>query len=720
MKRIPLILSLLLFPATSAMAQKLSATTETLLLQRDSERLKMPGRKDTKADTIQAYVKVSDPAALDAIERLGGKVRRATSFGDYVTATLPLAIVRQVAELDGVSYVRAGNEATLLMDAARSEAGADQAQTGTQSFGPYTGKGVVVGIVDNGFEYGHADFRSEDGSTLRIKRVWDQNSSTGRAPEGFGYGTEYTTPEELLAARYDVRSTFHGSHVTGIAAGGDRQSKYYGVAPDADIVLVSFMNSDVSIAEGVKYIFDYAKSVGKPCVVNVSLGSHKGPHDGTSACDRLFDELTGPGRIIVGAAGNEAGYKMHASKLLTEEDPQLKTMIGYSDNTASSKASALDIWGGAGTKMSVKVVVVNTMTGKIMSELEPVSSDNPQSVDLYFPTDSYVSGYAKLVSTTDPDNHRPNVQVTTSVTAIPTNRKVGVVVTGEPGSEVHIWNNRYGDLLNANKAGWTAGDNRCTVGEIGGTGKSVISVGSYNTKMSYYTISGDYYTASEQAIGKYHDISAFSSLGPTADGRTKPEVTAPGAAVVSATSQYYTGFLASNSVAASTGTDGKQYYYDVSAGTSMASPYVAGTVALWLQADPNLTPDDVRDLIDRSSRQDEFTSQGVDTPNTWGAGKIDTFQGLLLAAGQTGIEDLSAGQELFSVTNTPLAREFTVSYADNGQPASLVLYNAQGQEVLRRDLVQSPARVSTVSLPAGVYVARLTLGGRTHSVKLAW
>ena len=146
--------------------------------------------------------------------------------------------------------------------------------------GPYFGKDVVVGIIDNGFEYGHPNFYNKDHTAYRVKRVWDQNVDTGTPPTGFSYGVEYINQDSILKVAYDLPDASHGTHVAGIAAGADRTNgnTYYGIAGDADIVLVSYLSDDTDIANGIKYIYDYATSVGKPCVINLSLGSYMGPH----------------------------------------------------------------------------------------------------------------------------------------------------------------------------------------------------------------------------------------------------------------------------------------------------------------------------------------------------------------------------------------------------------------------------------------------------------
>lgn len=208
----------------------------------------------------------------------------------------------------------------------------------------------MIGVVDNGFEFGHPNFYSRDKSVLRIKRVWDQNIQ-GTPPEDFGYGCEYTTTEDILTKVTDTSNSTHGTHVLGIAAGADNtdDKNVYGVATDAEIVLVSLngnelINSDnTAVLDGVKYIFDYAKSVNKPCVVNLSLGSHLGPRDGSSTFDLLTSEMLGPGRILVGAAGNDGGSKCHVKKTFNgEKTDTLATFLDFKYTYPQS--GTVEIW----------------------------------------------------------------------------------------------------------------------------------------------------------------------------------------------------------------------------------------------------------------------------------------------------------------------------------------------------------------------------------------
>ncbi len=711
------ILAAILFCCGSIFAQKL-APNATALLHQNRVAAARGLDKALPADTVRTFVSITSLDAIEKIEKAGGIVLSQPGEA-LLTVDVPTSALADLAAIEEVSRVQAASRVRPLMDVARAAGKVNDAHFySTDTNSDFFGQGVVVGIIDTGFEYGHPAFYSLDGKTYRVKRVWDQLGTRGHKPENFDYGTEYITQEEILAAKYDNNATIHGTHVAGIAIGGDASTLYYGVAPEADIVLVSFGSTDADVVNGVKYIFEYAESVGKPCVINISLGQHYGPHDGTSFVDRAFDELTGPGRIIVGAAGNEGVNNLHAGKSFTASDTQFKTMIGYENESSTRKQAVLDVWGSVDGVLKVKGVVVDALKGRIVKESDEVSSDTggESRLDLTA-TSSGVEGYIYVATETNAVNGRPNIYVETSATTVAENRRLGVVITGRDGEEVHLWNSLYGDLLSGGKFGWTAGDNNYTVGEIGGTSKSIISVGSYNTKMYFQAIDGTYYDLNTDLLGNEHEISTFSSRGPTLDGRMKPEVAAPGAIIVSAGNKYAMSDY-SYAAAMTQGPDGASYYYDIEVGTSMASPFVAGTVALWLQANPELTPDHVREIINTSSDGDAYT--GETRPNTtWGAGKVNAFKGLLKAIdGLTSVVTPSEAQSLMSVETDSRARLLRFTFAGDAEPLSVTLYNAQGHTVAAASIADSGETMSTAHLAPGIYLVKMERNGVMHTAKV--
>ncbi len=736
MKRNLLFVAVLLF-VSSAFAQKLAPNALLLLSNREAVKehslQKSPSQEATETETAKVFIEIASSSAIEKIEAQGGKILSVIS-DNFVTALLPLDILRAVAELEDVKFVQVASEVRPLMDIARgsNEARVDLAHRDTVDVetGTYSGKGIVFGLVDTGLEYGHLAFYDKDGQH-RLKRVWLQTSTVGKAPAEFGYGSEYTTESEMLSAVTDNSSQYHATHVAGIAAGSDFTSKYYGVAPEVDIVMVSYnpsSGSDVDVVNGVKYIFNYADSVGKPCVVNLSLGSHTGPHDGTSLIDRAFDEMTGPGRIIVGAAGNEAIYNLHASKKLTADDTKLKTMIGYESSSSSARKQALlDIWGTENSTMTIKGVVVDAQTGKLIKGTKELSSaTNSGETDQLDVSVSQtgVAGNIIVTITVDPNNNRPHATLQSTVDDLADNRRIGVILTGEEGDEIHIWNCTYGSFLtpatpSIMDQSWVEGDNLYTVGEIGGTAKSIISAGSYNSRTFYTTIANNRYTLSESVAGKTKDWSLFSSIGPTLDGRTKPDVSAPGIIVAAFSRNYVESAGYANDVAqVTTDANGKKYYYDISFGTSMASPFVAGSVALWLQANPNLTPKNIKEIIRRSSRTDKYT--GSVPNNKWGYGKIDTYAGLLEAATLSSLEEVEAAMSLLKVIPDPYTHTLQFFFADGDGTCGLnvAVYDTMGRYVANYRIDANGQTVDASALKRGLYVLQIECNGVVRSEKV--
>lgn len=581
---------------------------------------------------VSGFIRITDATAIPYLEALGIVIR--SNIKDRIlTATMPVGALEAAAAVDGVERIELGAEVRQTMDVARAEAGADLVRSATQGLDrSYKGKGVIVGVVDQGFEYTHIDFKAEDGTTPRIKQAWNQkyNPANPDSPSGFSYGTEYRSWNQMASVDNDYQyDAFHGSHVAGIAAGADVKTPFYGVATESDLVFVTYDTTADQIVDGVKYIFDYADRVGKPCVINLSIGMHTGPHDGTSLTDQALDALAGPGRIIVGAVGNEGTNAMHVGKFVTAESPLKVIPAFYSDQT---KQFVCDFWGDVGKTYYVQPIAVNSLKGTIVGYGERTACTAYNDAVSYFSMDEHgIEGAVTVTACHDLDNGRGNFYISGNVTSQGTGRMLGLLITTDEGEECYVngWHCYYKDFTanaNCQKQGFTPGDFRSLCSEIGGTSEGIISVGSYNTRLRYTNVEG-----TEYAVGgagyTMSDLSPFSSHGPTTDGRMKPEVCAPGFGVISAAQRHA---IATGTCAyVSKDNRGNSYYYEFNAGTSMAAPYVTGSIALWLEARPEMTPAEVRNILKATCRHDNFT--GTEPDNGWGYGKIDTYGGLLAA-----------------------------------------------------------------------------------------
>ena len=666
---------------------------------------------------IPAFIYLNEGYTPDILTPCGVEVR--SVIGQILTADIPFEALDQVAALEGVKYVEMGTPVKPRLNEARKDALVDNVQTGVSLPQEYRGSGVVVGVVDNGFDYTHPDFYTRDKSELRIKRVWDQNAS-GTAPEGFDYGCEYTTAEAILAKGYDTDQTTHGTHVLGIAAGADNTDNkgLYGVATDADIVLVSYNSKDMytgdntAIIDGVKYIFDYAESEGKPCVVNLSLGSWLGPRDGSSTFDRMADELQGPGRLLVGSVGNEGGDKFHASK--TFEGGKTDTLAVFFDFVSpAAQYGTVEIWGDAGMDITFVPITYNAGENKLQKVYEPARFSATQcdnKVYSFSYQDDGVWGSLSVDGEINPINGKTHLMLSPDYYSFSSSYDRGFyLITSDKGT-VHMWGDGYTVALSSfDRPGFVDGNTSSTMGEIGGTGKRIISVGAYVTR-DHYTQYGIPYKSGETQDA----IASFSSQGPTPDGRMKPEITAPGSYIISSLSSYYTGSKIKYS---SVTWNDKKYEFGYMQGTSMASPFVTGVMATWLQAFPEMTPEIAREILQKTSRQDDFTGTIDGGSNLWGYGKIDAYAGIKECIRyESGIEPNRTSNAHIVIADGNQVRVL-MGYADSH--IGLRLYNLQGACVAAQTVGNACAGEElTLSLDgaaAGVYLLQLS-GDNTQTM----
>jgi hypothetical protein len=219
-------------------------------------------------------------------------------------------------------------------------------------------------LVDTGIDWTHPDFRTDrDGDgfeeSSRILWLWDQ-TETGAfgSPRKVPFGTEYTREEIEAALRSGVNivnerdESGHGTHVTGIAVGDGSASggTFVGMAPNAEMILVKTSYFSTDIVEGVRYVFEKASWLGKPAVVNLSLGGHFGPHDGTSLFEQGLEAFLGqPGRAIVASAGNDGDQNIHLGGQLRPREAFTFTFV------PNEETAYVNIWYSGSANFTVSV-----------------------------------------------------------------------------------------------------------------------------------------------------------------------------------------------------------------------------------------------------------------------------------------------------------------------------------------------------------------------------
>ncbi len=513
---------------------------------------------------------------------------------------------------------------------------------------PVIGQGVIVGAVDTGIDYTHLDFRYDaDGDgfeeSSRILYIWDQTS-------GF-FGTYYNRVEiesdlafgfgsgEGIVRQADTDG--HGTHVMGIAAGDGSSSSagFVGVAPGAQLIVVKtpFYTSD--ILSGVGYVFERAEELGLPAVVNLSLGGHEGPHDGTSLFEQGLDELVqGSGHVIVVSAGNEGDQPIHVSQTLHGNSFTFKV-----DPTADDLDLSLWYPGGAQFTLSVappsgpSLDVSAGAVGNTSSGFGNAKVDNASTG-------------------ANPNNGDNEILVTLS-NLLPGNLWTFTMSDNGGGGRFDGW------IISGDGA-IVGGDSTSTIDEPGNA-ERVITVGSFNTKAQWPSLSGEQDFAAQYPIGA---LSYFSSRGPTRDGRQKPEIAAPGAWVAAALSADSSsqGYLSH-----------PDQVHTMLAGTSVSAPHVSGVAALMLSANPQLSAQEIKVKLTNTATSDGFT--GVVPNARFGWGKVDARAAI--ASVELPPQGDGAQRPVIAVAENPVQERalFTYDLPTSTTTATLRIYNVAGR-----------------------------------------
>ncbi len=640
-------------------AQKLSANLMQLLNKPSTYEANRLGvlSKINSDDYVSTLIKVNAKFNEKTILQLGAFI--GTKAGNIWTVQVPVTKIKAFTELAYIEYIQLDEPVTGMLDAANKSARVDSVQNGINLPLAYSGKGVVVGIIDAGFDYTHPSFYDTTGKVLRLKRVWEQRNA-GTPPTGFNYGNEITDTTAMLAKGFEVNSFSHGTHVGGIVGGSGygTGSKYRGVAYESDLVFVGIRpeksewktSGMASIIDGMNYIYNYAKSVGKPAVINLSWGNSIGPNDGSSLFSQACDNLTGEGKIFVLSAGNNGDEDIHLQKAFSNADTALHSFVTFPNVTGENR-SWIDAWGEVGKAFCLKVSLYN---GAAVSSATSVICLNNISLDTFLIGSKNDTCFLSITSKASDYNGKPHILIDAWSK---TSDKFCVSLFANSGN-VHVWqgyvkdyNGYYGAFTDGGFPWATKGNRSYTLGEMSCT-KSAVTVAAYTSKNAFRNLQGNNQSYSGYAITG--QITPFSSRGPTVDGRVKPDIAAPGMTIGSSVNSFDVSYAVGGSNYAQSVAkfnfpkNNRDYYYSEASGTSMSAPMVSGIIVLLLQANPKLTPNLVKNIIFQTALKDNFTTSKPDS-SRWGAGKVNAY-----AAIKRTIATIGIGEENFVHTKVSL------------------------------------------------------------------
>jgi subtilisin family serine protease len=570
-------------------------------------------RQDGGDGWISVFVRGS--VTNEELRQAGAEVQ--SEAGPLRTARVRLSAVPAVMQLPGVERLSLGWRLRPMLDISVVESRADDKRTQEPPLIGWNGKSVVVGIVDSGFDYQHSDFRNPNGTT-RFYSIWDQNPLIGTPPAPFGYGNECTTAQINAGTCSNADPDGHGTHVTGIAAGDGSGTGnfeppfiYTGMANAAQIIGVATDYSFQGVVDAVNYIFLKAAALGKPAVVNLSLGTTLGPHDGKYDFELALNALTGPGKVVVASAGNSQDTAEHGSANVTQGGgavPFTFALPIYTASVSFPDYATLDFWHASANSYAVRIKRPSSAT-----LLGPVAKGATQTFDT---TDGRV--LVDYTNTSDPFSTGSSeiyVEVNDGGGTAPRSgawyvQLNPVSVPGDP--KVHSWMDSFlggGVAFGAFSGGII--DTTVNVSSPS-TADSLISVAAYASKKFWASTDGGIYNFS--GAPDPYQIAPFSSRGPRRDGAAKPDIAAAGAAIGSTLS-------ADSSPPWPAPLILPDDQHLILQGTSMSAPQVTGAIAMLMQKYPTLTPSGAKQALAGAARFDATTGA---VPNArWGVGRLD-------------------------------------------------------------------------------------------------
>lgn len=580
---------------------------------------------------LPAIIEITDENAIDSLETLGAVIYRRRE--NLLLVSVPYEKVGRLATFSVVASAELSPQRSPEVDVAARMSGAKNVTDGNNSLGvSLDGSGIVAGFADTGFDPAHMAF---EGKVARLVH-YDELAGTRIQLDG---------PADIDAWTTDCTDESHACHVGNILAGRRTSAGYDGIAPGAEIVATTSRLYDVGILAGVEDIIDYARETDRPAVINLSLGSTLGPHDGSDLFCRYLDLCADEAAICL-SAGNNGNSKVSLIKTFGNNDTPLGSSL---ESRRSWDGLAVDglaeAWSSDSRPLTVTFKIYDVNERRYVYTSPELGGQDGGDIVIDTDSDSaaaaFIDGYIMASAGVSPHNGQYTISFAYDYTVSERNiygpwarYYVCFFVSGAEGSTVHVWADGSTSFFqNIRHADLPDGGSEMSISSMA-CGSNTICVGAMNSRNNVPMADGS------TKIWDFNvgDVASFSSYGyRLSDGTPLPDFCAPGNQIISAMSRYYIESHPESYrlVSAVTRDAGRDHYWFYDCGTSMSSPHAAGIFALWLQADPTLTPAQLKDIAVITARRDSTMSQAR------GSGDIDAVAGLKEVLRRAGVNSVA-------------------------------------------------------------------------------